>query len=255
MDPAPAIGIGAGFAVVIAANVMEGGNPMSLLLIRPDPARLRHHPAGHRGRRHHEGRQDGRRVDQARLHRQRGVRRGPDPSRRRPGRAGPSRGPAGPGGRRQGSRRRLPAPRRHDGHRRHRPRGAARDPRVRGLRQAARGQAGREVLRRRRRLRADHRHHRHRHGPRARAREPGRSRGARAPDRRRVRRHPVGRHVRQRDLPAARQPAQAARRARGRAHGGHHRGHRRHPGRLQPAGRRPEAAGSLLAGGGREEAA
>ena len=32
MDPAPAIGIGAGFAVVIMANVMEGGNPMSLLL-------------------------------------------------------------------------------------------------------------------------------------------------------------------------------------------------------------------------------
>lgn len=35
MDPAPAIGIGGGFAVVIAANVMEGGNPMSLLLLPP----------------------------------------------------------------------------------------------------------------------------------------------------------------------------------------------------------------------------
>ena len=35
MDPAPAIGIGAGFAVVIGANVMEGGNPMSLLLLPP----------------------------------------------------------------------------------------------------------------------------------------------------------------------------------------------------------------------------
>jgi len=35
MDPAPAIGIGAGFAVVIGANVMEGGNPMSLLQIAP----------------------------------------------------------------------------------------------------------------------------------------------------------------------------------------------------------------------------
>jgi chemotaxis protein MotA len=35
MDPAPAIGIGAGFAVVVAANVMEGGNPMSLLLVPP----------------------------------------------------------------------------------------------------------------------------------------------------------------------------------------------------------------------------
>jgi chemotaxis protein MotA len=35
MDPAPAIGIAGGFAVVIAANVMEGGNPMSLLLGPP----------------------------------------------------------------------------------------------------------------------------------------------------------------------------------------------------------------------------
>jgi chemotaxis protein MotA len=33
MDPAPAIGIGAGFAVVITANVLEGGNPMSLLML------------------------------------------------------------------------------------------------------------------------------------------------------------------------------------------------------------------------------
>lgn len=35
MDLAPAIGIGGAFAVVITANVMEGGNPMSLLLIPP----------------------------------------------------------------------------------------------------------------------------------------------------------------------------------------------------------------------------
>jgi chemotaxis protein MotA len=35
MDPAPAIGIGGGFVVVIAANVLEGGNPMSLLLGPP----------------------------------------------------------------------------------------------------------------------------------------------------------------------------------------------------------------------------
>jgi chemotaxis protein MotA len=35
MDPAPAIGIGLGFGVVIMANVMEGGNPMSLLLGPP----------------------------------------------------------------------------------------------------------------------------------------------------------------------------------------------------------------------------
>ncbi|RLV49382.1 flagellar motor protein [Nocardioides mangrovicus] len=31
MDAAPVIGIGAGFAVIIGANVMEGGNPMALL--------------------------------------------------------------------------------------------------------------------------------------------------------------------------------------------------------------------------------
>ncbi len=35
MDPAPAIGIGLGFAVVVGVNVMEGGNPMSLLLLPP----------------------------------------------------------------------------------------------------------------------------------------------------------------------------------------------------------------------------
>ncbi|MBO9523553.1 MAG: MotA/TolQ/ExbB proton channel family protein [Nocardioidaceae bacterium] len=35
MDPAPAIGIGLGFVVVVAANVLEGGNPMSLLLGPP----------------------------------------------------------------------------------------------------------------------------------------------------------------------------------------------------------------------------
>jgi chemotaxis protein MotA len=35
MDPAPLIGIGGGFVVVVGANVMEGGNPMSLLLPAP----------------------------------------------------------------------------------------------------------------------------------------------------------------------------------------------------------------------------
>lgn len=35
MDPAPAIGVAGGFAVIIAANVLEGGNPMSLLLGPP----------------------------------------------------------------------------------------------------------------------------------------------------------------------------------------------------------------------------
>ena len=144
---------------------------------RPDPARLRHHRARDDGRRHDEGRQDGRRarlkraftgnaasaeelipavVDLAERARREGLLALEDAV--------------------KGRRRRVPAQGRHDGHRRHRPRGAPRDPRVRGLRQAGRRQAGREVLRRRRRLRADHRHHRHRHGPGARAREPGRAR-------------------------------------------------------------------------------
>jgi chemotaxis protein MotA len=35
MDPAPAIGIGLGFAVVIGSNIMEGGNPASLFLLPP----------------------------------------------------------------------------------------------------------------------------------------------------------------------------------------------------------------------------
>ncbi|HEY0902336.1 MAG TPA: MotA/TolQ/ExbB proton channel family protein [Marmoricola sp.] len=35
MDPAPALGIGLGFVVVVAVNLMEGGNPMSLLLGPP----------------------------------------------------------------------------------------------------------------------------------------------------------------------------------------------------------------------------
>jgi chemotaxis protein MotA len=35
MDPATLIGIGLAFAVIIAANIMEGGSPMSLLLIPP----------------------------------------------------------------------------------------------------------------------------------------------------------------------------------------------------------------------------
>jgi chemotaxis protein MotA len=35
MDLAPAIGIGAGFGVVVVANILEGGNPMSLILLPP----------------------------------------------------------------------------------------------------------------------------------------------------------------------------------------------------------------------------
>jgi len=35
MDPASLIGIGLGFAVIIGANVMEGGNPASLMLLPP----------------------------------------------------------------------------------------------------------------------------------------------------------------------------------------------------------------------------
>jgi chemotaxis protein MotA len=35
MDPATIIGLGVGFAVIIGANLMEGGNPASLLLLPP----------------------------------------------------------------------------------------------------------------------------------------------------------------------------------------------------------------------------
>ena len=35
MDPATAIGIGLGFVIICVANIMEGGNPMSMLLIPP----------------------------------------------------------------------------------------------------------------------------------------------------------------------------------------------------------------------------
>ena len=35
MDPATLIGVGAGLVVIVVANVMEGGNPMSLLLLPP----------------------------------------------------------------------------------------------------------------------------------------------------------------------------------------------------------------------------
>jgi chemotaxis protein MotA len=35
MDPAPAIGIGLAFVVIVVSNMMEGGNPMSLLLLPP----------------------------------------------------------------------------------------------------------------------------------------------------------------------------------------------------------------------------
>ena len=35
MDPAPAIGIGLGFAVILGSNIMEGGNPASLFIVPP----------------------------------------------------------------------------------------------------------------------------------------------------------------------------------------------------------------------------
>lgn len=35
MDPAPALGIGLAFVVIVVANIMEGGNPASLLLLPP----------------------------------------------------------------------------------------------------------------------------------------------------------------------------------------------------------------------------
>jgi len=35
MDPATLIGILLGFLIIVVSNIMEGGNPMSLLLIAP----------------------------------------------------------------------------------------------------------------------------------------------------------------------------------------------------------------------------
>ena len=35
MDPATLIGVIFGLVIIVAANVMEGGNPMSLLLLPP----------------------------------------------------------------------------------------------------------------------------------------------------------------------------------------------------------------------------
>ena len=35
MDPATLIGVLVGLVIIVVANVMEGGNPMSLLLVPP----------------------------------------------------------------------------------------------------------------------------------------------------------------------------------------------------------------------------
>ena len=117
----------------------------------------------------------------------------------RPGRAGPPRGPARPGGRGPGGRGRVPR---------------------RGLELAVDGTDSEELrdileseLEAKRaatrpgpscsptgRLRADDRDHRHRAGPGARAGEPRQPGQAGPPDRRRVRRHAVGRAQRERHL-------------------------------------------------------
>ena len=186
--------------IIVVANMLEGGNPMALLLLPPMLLVFGATLLGLPGRRH-----DGRRQEAPSAALKRAFTGSAQPA-GRPGARRSSRSPRRPAARAcspwRTRSRTIDDPflvtGAHAGHRRHRPRGAARDPRGRDRRQEARGQAGREVLRRRRRLRADHRHHRHRHGPGARAGEPRRARGARPPDRRRVRRHPVGRAVRQR---------------------------------------------------------
>ena len=243
MDPAPAIGIGAGFGVVIAVNVLEGGNPMSLLLLPPillvfgttilvtmaGGTMKDAKTAAASIKRAFTGKAESAEdlipavVDLAERARREGLLaledavKGVDDEFLRRGR--------------------------HDGHRRHRPRGAARHPRVRGLRQAS-----------------------------WRTSRPRSSSPTPAPTRRPSassapswasctcsRTSPAPEELGHLiagafvatlwgvtsanvHLPAARQPPQAPRRARGRAHGGHHRGRRRHPGRLEPAHRRPEAA-------------
>ena len=60
-----------GLGIIVLANVLEGGNPMSLLLMAPDAAGLRHHPDGDRGRRHPARRQERARLAQEGLHRRR----------------------------------------------------------------------------------------------------------------------------------------------------------------------------------------
>ena len=47
MDPATLIGVVLGLLVIVVANIMEGGNPASLLLLPADAAGLRRHLPGH----------------------------------------------------------------------------------------------------------------------------------------------------------------------------------------------------------------
>ena len=193
MDPATLIGVVVGLVIIVVANMLEGGNPASLLLLPADAAGVRRHAHGDHRRRHAQRRQGRRRRPSST----------PSPARSQPaGDVVPTVVALAEKARREGllaledalkdHRRPVPGQGRHHGHRRHRPRGGARHPRGRAVRQAVARQALREVLRRRRRLRAHHRHHRHRHGPGARAGEPGPARGARPPDRRRRSSRPCG---------------------------------------------------------------
>ena len=159
-----------------------------------------------------------------------------------PRREGPQGGPAGPGGPGQGHRRPVPQARPADGHRRHRPRGAARRPRGRDRRQeGARTRSPPSSS-----------------PPWAATRRPigiigtviglihvlenlVRPGVARPADRRRVRRHPLGRALGQPLLAAHGRQDHPHQRPAGRPDGAARRGHHRDPGRHQPARRPPEA--------------
>ena len=133
MDPATLIGIGLAFVAIFGSMILEGGNPASILLLPAAAPRVRRHHRRRHGRRHHEGRHRRLRPrSRARSLARSDVRR----------RAGRHPRLAAERARREGllaleetvkdGRRPVPAQGPRAGHRRHRPRGAARDPGGRG---------------------------------------------------------------------------------------------------------------------------
>ena len=195
MDPAPAIGIGLGFVVVVDGQRARGRQPDEPAAAAADAARLRHHDPGHASpAAPWPTPSTCRRLAQARLHRQ-GRPRAPTSSptvvalaerARREGLL------ALEDGRRRRRRRRSSSRASRWPSTAPTPRSCATSSRREVHAKRSRGQAGGQVLRRRRRLRPDDRHHRHRDGPGARAGEPRQARGARPPDRRRRSSPPCG---------------------------------------------------------------
>ena len=108
MDKAALIGVGGGLGIIIAANVLEGGNPASLLIL---PAMLLVF-GGTIGAAVAGGTMDDTKAAVKALVRaftwKPLARRRAGPGRGEAGRQGPPRGPADPGGRARRRRRRLP---------------------------------------------------------------------------------------------------------------------------------------------------